>query len=270
MVTGMHGRSLRLRRPDRCAACGRELAVGEQAIWHQGPRLVTCPGCDLAPSAVAGVPGASARSDYNRRHARREKHAQRKLGVLGTALARLLDEPRHVTAWKRGAEGEERVGARLEQLLDATEVRLLHDRRVPGRKSNIDHIAIGPGGITVIDAKNIGGKVRKDRVGGLFVDRHDVLMIDGRDRTGLVRKVERQIGVVRRVLDKIEESSVDVRGALCFADVHGLPILRSQSFDGILADGPRPVAKLAKRPGPLTPEHVEVLWRRLATALPSA
>jgi hypothetical protein len=175
-----------------------------------------------------------------------------------------------MTAWKRDAEGEEHVGARLEQLLDGSEVRLLHDRRVPRSKSNIDHIAIGPGGITVIDAKNIRGKVRRDRVGGLFVDRHDILMVDGRDRTSLVRKVERQIAVVRRVLDTIEESSIDLRGALCFADVDGLPILRSLSVDGILADGPKPVAKLARRPGPLTRERIDALWQRLAIALPSA
>jgi hypothetical protein len=33
-------------------------------------------------------------------------------------------------------------------------VRLLHDRRVPRHgHANIDHIAVGPGGVTVIDTK---------------------------------------------------------------------------------------------------------------------
>lgn len=212
--------------------------MGEQVLWYPKLRVATCAECQLAPSIDVGVPGASARREYDRRHARREEHAREKLGVIGVALARLIDEPQHMTAWKRGGEGEEHVGARLEKLLSGTEVKLLHDRRVPKGQVNIDHIAVGPGGITVIDAKNVGGKVRTDRVGGLFVDRHDVLLIDGRDRTGLIRKVERQIAVVRHVLNADEDSPIEIRGALCFARIDGLPLLRSPSVNGVLADGP--------------------------------
>jgi hypothetical protein len=35
-------------------------------------------------------------------------------------------------------------------------------------------------------------------------------------------------------------------------------------------DGPKPIAKLARRPGPLDHEQIDRIWRHLATALPPA
>ncbi|HWE14934.1 MAG TPA: hypothetical protein VG365_15530 [Solirubrobacteraceae bacterium] len=52
--------------------------------------------------------------------------------------------------------------------------------------------------------------------------------------------------------------------------VEGLPLLRHQTVrDGII-DGPRATAKLARRPGPLTTEHLERIGRHLAHVLPPA
>lgn len=264
-------RLLRLSRVDYCAVCQAELAVGERALWDPGRRVVTCLNCTLPlPGVEAGNPGGSAREEYERRHRKREDHARDKLNGLGVFLARIIDEPQNTTAWKKGAEGEARAGARLEKLLHATGVKLLHDRRMPGRtRANIDHLAVGPGGITVIDTKNYRGKVRVERIGGLFSERRDVLLIGGRDRTKLVEGVERQIAAVRTVLIGFEQA-VDVRGALCFADIDGLPLLRRQSLHDVLIDGTRSAAKLANRPGRLNAEEVDRLWHHLAQALPPA
>jgi hypothetical protein len=80
-------------------------------------------------------------------------------------------------------------------------VKLLHDRRMPRHgTANIDHLAIGAGGITVIDTKNYSGKLRLDRIGGMFTERRTVLMIGGHDRTDLVVGVQRQIASVQSVL----------------------------------------------------------------------
>jgi hypothetical protein len=88
-------RSPRLSRPDRCAVCDLALAVGELALWHPGPRLVTCSGCSLdQPKVIEGPPGGSAQREYDRRHRQREEHARQKLGGLGVAVARMIDEPR--------------------------------------------------------------------------------------------------------------------------------------------------------------------------------
>ena len=232
-----------------------------------------CLGCEIVDDGEVvvrhpGIPGASQRRTYDQKHARREGHARQRAGFVGVALSRLIDEPQHIEAWKRGAEGEERVGRRLEKLLQDSGVKLLHDRRMPGKgAANIDHIAIGPGGITVIDTKNCRGKVRVDRVGGLFIPRQDRLRINGRQRTGLAKGVEHQVAAVHRV---VADGSIGIRGALCFADTDGLPWFRSLSVDGIVVDGPKPVAKLARRAGPLTSEQVEAWWARLDRRLPVA
>ena len=157
-------RPLRLRRPDHCAVCGTALPAGTTATWHAARRVVTCLGCvlDAAPADPA-VAGASARRIHERRHIAREDRARQKFGPLGVFLARVIDEPQSTRAWKTGADGEERAGARFAKLLAGSEVKLLHDRRMPGRgAANVDHVAIGPGGITVIDTKNYRGKVRTD------------------------------------------------------------------------------------------------------------
>lgn len=219
---------------------------------------------------VEGVAGASAQREYNRRHAQREDRAREKLGSLGVLLARVIDEPPSTGAWQKGADGEVRAAARLAKLLDGTGVRLLHDRRMPGsRSANIDHIAIGPGGITVIDTKNYRGKVQVEHIGGLFSVRRDLLKIGGRDKTKLIDSVERQIAAVRSVLDD-QEHPIDIRAALCFADIEGLPLLRHLGVRNVIIDGPRTTAKLASRPGTLTTVQVDALWCHLGASLPQA
>jgi hypothetical protein len=223
------------------------------------------------PEPEAGVPGASARCEYDRRRAQREDHARSKLGPAGVLVARVVDEPQHTTAWKTGAAGEGKVGARLEKLLRGTEVKLLHDRRMPGSsRANIDHINVGPGRVTVIDTKNIKGKLRVDRVGGLFTARHDVLLVNGRDKTSLVESVEKQVEAVRRALLAAGHEDIDVRGALCLADVGGLPLMSTLNVRGTMINGPKPIAKLARQSGPLTAAAVETLWVALTCALPAA
>jgi hypothetical protein len=257
-----------LRYPGRCAVCQTTLSVGTIATWHPGPRLVTCLDCPLDAAPVdPGTPGASARREYEGRHSAREDHARQTLGRLGVFLARVIDEPQSTRAWQTGAAGEERAGARLAKLLEGTEVKLLHDRRMPGRGSaNIDHLAIGPGGITVIDTKNYRGKVRTERIGGLFSDRRTVLLIGGRDQSRLIAGIEKQIAAVRASVVRLSDEQIDVRGALCFANPDGLPLLRSLRVRDVLIDGSRSAAKLARRPGALCADQIPPStsgWARL-------
>ncbi len=273
MSTYAPAKRLRLRRADVCAVCGRGLDVGVEALWHRGPRVVTCVGCDLdgATVVVAGEPGASALREYGRRQMRREDDAREKLGRVGVTLARVIAPPATTQAWKRGGEGERRVGARLEKLLAGTEVRLLHDRLVPSAgRQNIDHIAVGPGGVTVIDTKNYRGKVRVQRVGGLFAPQRTILSIKGRDQTKLVTSVQNQVELLRSALAAAGERDVDVRGVLCFANVDGLPLLGHPTLNGILIDGARATAKLARRPGPLSGERVQQHWALIGKTFPPA
>jgi hypothetical protein len=76
-----------------------------------------------------------------------------------------------VRAWAAGAEGELIVGDHLASLPDWV---VLHDRRAPSG-GNIDHVAIGPAGLWVIETKHGRGRVdvdrRRVRLNGRPVDR---------------------------------------------------------------------------------------------------
>ena len=62
---------------------------------------------------------------------------------------------------------------------------VLHDRRIPGSRANIDHLVISPAGVFVIDAKNYKGRVER-RVRGAWLSGEDCLYVGGRDKTKLV------------------------------------------------------------------------------------
>lgn len=72
---------------------------------------------------------------------------------------------RSAEMYERGAEGEAAT-ARALAALDAAEWTIFHDVRWPGRKlANVDHVAVGPGGVFVIDSKNWSGRIEvKDSV----------------------------------------------------------------------------------------------------------
>jgi len=81
-------------------------------------------------------------------------------------------------SWSKGAEGERRVAMTLETL-EPGGVVAIHDRLLRhGGRANIDHIAIGPSGVFVIDAKNYDGNLwlghRAARANGVGL--HDVLL----------------------------------------------------------------------------------------------
>src|SRR3954454_8966285 len=102
--------------------------------------------------------GASARREHERRRANREQRVRQKHPRIGDVLGALAEEPNHEKVWARGAGGEERVAKALAKHLDRGGV-LLHDRRIPRSQANIDHIAVAPSGVWVIDSKRYQGKV---------------------------------------------------------------------------------------------------------------
>ena len=101
------------------------------------------------------------------REARRrgEGRLGRRLGGLYLALS---DEPQSTVAWGSAARANGLLGEYLESLHDGARVIVLHDRRIPGSRANIDHIAICRSGIYAIDAKNYTGKVQRIDKGGWF------------------------------------------------------------------------------------------------------
>ena len=142
---------------------------------------------------------------------------------------------------------------------------VLHDRRMPDGRGNIDHVAVAPGGVFVIDAKAHKGKVRIARP-LLGAER---LLIDGRDWTRLLDGLDRQVAAARQLLDGADYPHVPVHGALCFTNAD-LPWLRTATMRGHLLTYGRALAKKLNSDGELAAETVESVARTLAASLPAA
>lgn len=257
---------MEIRRDDRCSACGVELLAGSTAYWIRPKRIVRCVPCqtELSESDAPrrDPAGESAQREYDKRSARELAKKERRVAedaewreaikeqrpVLGRIASALTSKPQitpesqATQAWKVGAEGERRVAEVLE---GAAGVEVLHDRLVPGSRANIDHIAIGPSGVFVIDAKKYTGQVEARDVGGLF--RTDVrLYVNKRDRTKLVDGVLRQVEVVRHALGA-DLADVEVQGVLCFVGCEWGWIRRTKRVNGVTALWPASL-----------PDHVSV------------
>lgn len=223
------------------------------------------------PPGGTGTAGASARREFERRVARRDAAVRRTHPRLGGLILALSSDPQSTTAWARGARGEELLGARLDRLADRG-VRVLHDRRVPRGRANIDHIAVGAAGVHVIDAKRYVSKRPSKRVEGrLLGPRTERLYVGSRDGSGLVAGVHGQVDVVSAVLDRAGLGDVPVRGVLCFVEADWPLVAGDFTVDGVDVLWPKRLAeRLAQaRPG-LAPERVDAVFRALARALPPA
>jgi hypothetical protein len=143
---------------------------------------------------------------------------------------------------------------------------LLHDRRVPNTRGNIDHIAIAASGVWIIDAKRYTGKVEKRDKGGWF--NSDLrLYVGGRDRTSLVEKMGWQDDAVRTALG---DDDAPVHSALTFVGAEWPLFFRKPlQFDGVWVSWPAKLADFVAEPGPLAPEDIERIARHLAGKLPA-
>ena len=124
----------------------------------------------------------------------------------------MSEEKQSTKAWATGAVGEERLGARLDSLASES-IAVLHDRRIPGTKANIDHIAITTAGIWVIDAKRYKGRPELKIEGGILRPRVEKVLVGRRDCTNLVDGVLKQVDLVRDVVGDLPAT-----GVLCFVE----------------------------------------------------
>jgi Nuclease-related domain len=106
------------------------------------------------------------------------------------------------------------VGESLEQIAGIV---VLHDRHRPRTKTNIDHIAVTPGGVWVIDAKVRAGKKLEYRDRGSRFSRDERLIVGGRDETKLIDAMTWQVQTVFEACSDLLGDTV-VRPALCFVD----------------------------------------------------
>ena len=251
---------MKLRFAGVCRLCGTSLPALEVAIYERSTKTVRCVECPIGfAGAIAatpgaresaeqyvmaeevdgvGVAGASARREHERRKSKDEQRIRQKWGKFGGIAVALSDEKQSTKAWATGAIGEERLGARLDSLVSES-VAVLHDRRIPGTRANIDHIAVTTAGVWVIDAKHYKGRPELKVEGGILSRRVEKLRVNRRDQTSLVGGVLNQIYCVRKVLE-----DVPVTGALCFVDADWPLVGGAFTISGVHVLGPRRLAKL--------------------------
>jgi hypothetical protein len=144
------------------------------------------------------------------------------------------------------------------------EVAVLHDRSTPGTRANIDHIAVAPSGVWVIDTKRYKGRIQVAKP--LFGPA--ILKIAGRDQTGLVGALMRQVELVTPAVAGVL-SDVPVRGAFCFVE-GDLPLIGTPSINDILLLHRRSLAKKLNADGQLTVEQIAAITAALAGRFPPA
>ena len=215
--------------------------------------------------------GESAGREAKTRRERREEDARKRFGRLGSVYVAVTTEPQSTRAWENGSAGERSLGAFLDGLHNGETIIVLHDRRIPASKANIDHIAITRSGVFVIDTKRYTGTVRLVDRGRWF--RSDKrLYVAGRDRSKLVHGMAKQVAAVSAALGEalIGEFEVSIRPALCFVDADWQLFARPFELAGVWIGWPKKLRELVGGPGPLQGEHVRTLARRVAAALPPA
>lgn len=256
-----------------CAVCGFELSAGATAWWDARAKKVTCAACQEARARPSQTPaeldrgraGASVARAHERRKVARETRVREAHPRIGELLVRLERAPQRETAFRSGELGELAVGAMLDKRAATGRLIALHDRRMPRGRGNIDHLAIAPCGVFVIDAKQYSGKVRVVDRGFRGVQ----LTIADRDRTKLLDGLERQLSVVRDALDAHDHADVPAHGVLCFTTAD-LPRFKTLEIRRHLLLTRRGLGKRLDADGPLPAPAVEAIARALAAALPRA
>jgi len=216
-----------------------------------------------------GTPGGSARREYERRRQKREAATRERHPRVGGLMLKLQGVPAGEISWDTGAIGEEALASHLAKT--CPEVIVLHDRRMSRSRANIDHLAVTPSGVFVIDAKRYKGKieVRKPFVGD------PCLFIKGRDKTKLVEGLSRQREAVLAALAETVPE-MPVHACFCFLNPAGqaggssLPLLRTLSIDGFPLLSPPKLSKRLNAPGALLPRSRHEVAELLVAAFPPA
>lgn len=303
MDTGENGpgRLIRVRWSGSCARCSASVAAGAPAWWDANQKALTCLVCEPdpgvadprpdPPQAVAQVPppdeaapvaltdaergvaGASARAEGARRSRKREERIRAKHPKAGGVILALSDDPTSTQVWAQGAAGEERIGSYLEAARPKG-IEVLHDRRIPKSRANIDHLVIGPTGVWVIDTKRYLKGRLESRAVGWRNRRETRLFIGGRDKTDLIEAMHQQVWLVERALYHSPFRGTPMHGALCFVDTEVGLFARPYEIQGIHVTWRkrllRPIVGAPAGAGALDEVARVAIARYLAQEFPSA
>lgn len=252
-------RLITLQTDGTCVVCGARCSAGSMAWWDDGAMARTCLSCRPVELDEPRPPRHTRRPDVPK--------GPRIGGRSGPVLS---DDPQSTIAWARGSDGERRLARRLTDEL-AGEAIVLHDRSVPRMRCTIDHLAIAPSGVWVIDGRTEAASVAARNIGGRLIS--DLrLYVGNRDRTTLVDGVERRVEGVRVALTLAGIEHVPIRSALCFTAADwGSRAVTFQVRDVLVAWPAEVISAIREGEGEgLDVTTVEWVARALSSRLPVA
>jgi hypothetical protein len=166
-----------------------ELAGWTRALAWRAPLVVAAGAVGQVLAGQVGLPWAGLVS----------------LALAALAALRLRFRPsEQARTWQRGARGERRTAHLLDRLTREGFV-VFHDLAVPGSRANVDHLAIGPTGLFVIDSKQWTGSVHQSADGPVWHNHYPL------DRT--LETVRWEAQQVSRVLGSRAAALLCVHGA---------------------------------------------------------
>jgi hypothetical protein len=220
----------------------------------------------VPPIIDVGTAGQSARLEHDRRAARREAEVKGRWGDrVGGWVLKLNAEPQSTRAWAIGARGEEKLG---EALSGIEGLQVLHDRGVPRRSGNIDHIVIAPAGLFVVDAKAYERMIEIRNLGWFFKPDWR-LTVGTRDDSKLARDMSWQVEAVTSALRAAGINPLPpITPVLCFVDGQWPVFNPLKEFEGVLLESERSIVGVLTRSGDIDAPSIERLTATLARALP--
>jgi hypothetical protein len=183
-------------------------------------------------------------------HASRRAALERERAPFRSFFGRLFGVHTEERHWRVGAAGERMVAAHLARL-ERRGWRVLHSVPVGSGSADIDHVAIGPGGVFTLNTKHHPGN--RVWVGG------EVAMVNGL-RLPYVRNSRHEARRASRLLGAATGRTVPATGLIVVAAAR--LTVRRQPGDGVLVVGRREVARVLRRmPRTLTEDQVEALYQ---------
>ena len=187
-------------------------------------------------------------------------------GVLtGCALALLVwawdDPPEVIAKWRRGSQGE-RATARVLRALGA-DWYVRHD--VQGRFGNLDHVVVGPGGVFLLDSKNLSGRAEVEE--GVLHARFPSSPADDRAYTGLPRALFGAAAGLREGLKHELGWIVDVHPVVVLTGLYSQNRAEAGRLVYLAVD--ELVPWLAEQPRRVAPQDVEAI-PAIVAAMPAA
>lgn len=149
----------------------------------------------------------------------------------------------------RGAEGERQFAASMAGALFGRYVWLLHDRRLAGFQSNVDHVAVSRSGVWVIDTKHWAVSKRGEERRKEWVDR-------------AIELVHRAIESIGGLLSEagFELRPHQIQGLICFVNQASWPGDAEPADRGQVRIGPMDhAAKWLSSGGALKPSEIDSL-----------